>query len=69
MREWIQVFDSWAGALGADGYVRYVAPYSRALIDRIRSSRPRLSTSVLAPVDFSANCTPPAVMCSASTGA
>ena len=34
----IQVFDSWAGALGADDYVRYVSPYSRALIDRIRSS-------------------------------
>ncbi len=33
----IQVFDSWAGALGPDDYVRYVAPYSRALIDRIRS--------------------------------
>jgi uroporphyrinogen decarboxylase len=33
----IQVFDSWAGALGADDYVRYVAPYSRALIERIRS--------------------------------
>lgn len=34
----IQVFDSWVGALGADDYVRYVAPYSRALIERIRSS-------------------------------
>jgi uroporphyrinogen decarboxylase len=34
----IQVFDSWAGALGADDYVRYVAPYSRALIERIRSA-------------------------------
>ncbi|MCP5117410.1 MAG: uroporphyrinogen decarboxylase, partial [bacterium] len=34
----IQVFDSWAGALGPDDYVRYVAPYSRALIERIRSS-------------------------------
>jgi uroporphyrinogen decarboxylase len=34
----IQVFDSWIGALGSDDYVRYVAPYSRALIDRIRSS-------------------------------
>ncbi len=34
----IQVFDSWIGALGADDYVRYVAPYSRALIERIRSS-------------------------------
>ena len=33
----IQVFDSWIGALGADDYVRYVAPYSRALIERIRS--------------------------------
>jgi len=34
----IQVFDSWAGALGPDDYARYVAPYSRALIERIRSS-------------------------------
>ena len=34
----IQVFDSWAGALGPDDYVRFVAPYSRALIERIRSS-------------------------------
>jgi uroporphyrinogen decarboxylase len=34
----IQVFDSWVGALGPDDYVRYVAPYSRALIERIRSA-------------------------------
>jgi len=34
----IQIFDSWVGALGADDYVRYVAPYSRALIERIRSA-------------------------------
>lgn len=34
----IQVFDSWVGALGADDYVRYVAPYSRALIERVRAS-------------------------------
>jgi len=34
----IQVFDSWVGALGPDDYVRYVAPYSRALIERIRTS-------------------------------
>jgi uroporphyrinogen decarboxylase len=34
----IQVFDSWVGALGPDDYVRYVAQYSRALIERIRSS-------------------------------
>jgi len=33
----IQVFDSWVGALSPDDYVRYVAPYSRALIERIRS--------------------------------
>ncbi len=34
----IQVFDSWVGALGTDDYVRYVQPYSRALIERIRST-------------------------------
>jgi len=33
----IQVFDSWIGALGSDDYVRYVAQYSRALIERIRA--------------------------------
>jgi hypothetical protein len=32
------VFDSWVGALGSDDYVRYAAPYSRALIERIRST-------------------------------
>ncbi|MCX6610878.1 MAG: uroporphyrinogen decarboxylase [Acidobacteria bacterium] len=34
----IQVFDSWVGALASDDYVRYVQPYSRALIERIRTS-------------------------------
>jgi len=34
----IQVFDSWVGCLSPDDYVRYVAPYSRALIERIRSA-------------------------------
>lgn len=34
----IQVFDSWVGALAPDDYVRYAAPYSRALIERIRST-------------------------------
>jgi uroporphyrinogen decarboxylase len=34
----IQVFDSWVGALGPDDYVRYVAPYSRALMERIRAA-------------------------------
>jgi len=34
----IQVFDSWVGCLSPDDYVRYVAPYSRALIERIRTA-------------------------------
>ena len=34
----IQVFDSWVGALGPDDYVRFVQPYSRALIERIRAA-------------------------------
>jgi uroporphyrinogen decarboxylase len=34
----IQVFDSWVGALSPEDYVRYVQPYSRALIERVRSS-------------------------------
>lgn len=33
----IQVFDSWAGALSPEDYVRFVQPYSRALIERIRA--------------------------------
>jgi uroporphyrinogen decarboxylase len=34
----IQIFDSWVGALCPEDYVHYVQPYSRALIERIRSS-------------------------------
>jgi len=34
----IQVFDSLVGALGPDDYVRFVQPYSRALIERIRAT-------------------------------
>jgi uroporphyrinogen decarboxylase len=34
----IQMFDSWVGALNPEDYVRYVQPYSRALIERIRSN-------------------------------
>jgi uroporphyrinogen decarboxylase len=34
----IQVFDSWVGALSPEDYVRYVQPYSRALIERTRAS-------------------------------
>jgi uroporphyrinogen decarboxylase len=34
----IQVFDSWAGAMAPDDYVRFAAPYSRALIERIRAT-------------------------------
>lgn len=33
----VQVFDSWVGALSPEDYVRYVQPYSRALIERIRA--------------------------------
>ncbi|HWF48179.1 MAG TPA: uroporphyrinogen decarboxylase [Bryobacteraceae bacterium] len=33
----MQVFDSWVGALSPEDYVRYVQPYSRALIERIRA--------------------------------
>jgi uroporphyrinogen decarboxylase len=31
----VQVFDSWAGALGPDDYQRYVAPHNRALFARL----------------------------------
>src|SRR5438477_2799780 len=34
----IQVFDSWVGAMAPDDYVRFAAPYSRAMIERIRST-------------------------------
>ena len=34
----IQVFDSWVGSLAPDDYVRFAAPYSRALIERIRAT-------------------------------
>jgi uroporphyrinogen decarboxylase len=34
----IQVFDSWVGALSPEDYVRYVQPYSKALIDQTRAS-------------------------------
>ena len=32
----LQVFDSWAGALGRSDYERYVLPYNRMLFERIR---------------------------------
>ena len=34
----LQVFDSWVGALSPEDYVHYVQPYSRALIERVRSA-------------------------------
>ncbi len=34
----IQMFDSWVGALSPEDYIRYVQPYSRALIERIRAN-------------------------------
>ncbi len=36
----VQLFDSWAGCLGVDDYRRYALPYSRAVIERIRSGVP-----------------------------
>lgn len=65
----IQVFDSWVGALGPDDYVRYVAPYSRALIERIRAASVPSFTSELALRDSSASCTPPEETSWASIGA
>ena len=34
----MQIFDSWVGALSPEDYVRFVQPYSRALIERIRGT-------------------------------
>lgn len=34
----LQVFDSWAGALGHDDYVRYVAPHNTALFAAVESA-------------------------------
>ncbi len=33
----LQIFDSWVGALSPEDYVRFVQPYSRALIERSRA--------------------------------
>jgi len=57
----IQVFDSWVGALGPDDYVRFVAPYSRALLERIRG-RQRSGNSLRHRRGglFSVSCTLPA---------
>jgi uroporphyrinogen decarboxylase len=34
----LQVFDSWAGALGPDDYRRYVLPWSRKLFERLQAN-------------------------------
>jgi uroporphyrinogen decarboxylase len=34
----IQVFDSWAGALGPEDYASFVMPHSRRLFDRLRTA-------------------------------
>jgi uroporphyrinogen decarboxylase len=34
----LQVFDSWAGALGPDDYRRYVQPWSRRLFERLEAT-------------------------------
>ena len=42
----LQVFDSWAGALGRLDYVRYVQPYNRMLFERLeRTSLPVINFS------------------------
>jgi uroporphyrinogen decarboxylase len=34
----VQVFDSWAGALGPEDYASFVMPYSRRLLERLRTA-------------------------------
>ncbi|MBI4051342.1 MAG: uroporphyrinogen decarboxylase [Elusimicrobia bacterium] len=34
----VQLFDSWAGALNADDYRKFVFPYSQSIFERLRSS-------------------------------
>ena len=36
----VQLFDSWVGCLGSDDYRRYVAPYTKAVIDAITPGVP-----------------------------
>ncbi len=36
----LQVFDSWAGALGPDDYKRFVMPHTKRLIDGIKAKHP-----------------------------
>ena len=34
----VQVFDSWAGSLSPDDYRRYVLPYNRRILERLREA-------------------------------
>jgi uroporphyrinogen decarboxylase len=36
----VQIFDSWVGCLGVDDYRRYVLPYTRQLVGRIKRGVP-----------------------------
>src|SRR4029434_5275410 len=36
----VQLFDSWVGCLSVQDYERYVAPYSKALIENVSGSVP-----------------------------
>ena len=36
--EIVQLFDSWAGALAPEDYAEFVAPYSRQIVDGVRSA-------------------------------
>lgn len=37
----VQIFDSWAGALGPGDYREHVLPHSRALVERVQAHRPQ----------------------------
>lgn len=36
----VQIFDSWAGALGPRDYVEHVLPHTRALVERVQAHQP-----------------------------
>lgn len=42
----VQVFDSWAGSLSRDDYVRSAQPYSQRLLERLTSGVPRIHFGV-----------------------
>lgn len=57
----VQIFDSWAGILGADEYRRFALPYVRAIVDGIRP--------LGAPIIYFVNASPHLIELAASAGA